>query len=73
MCSRFALNTVMQKHTGKGEGHGWVIEDTAVFTSDECTNAISHMDGKIRFSPLKKSRYLIHIPYDLCTLTKYHG
>jgi hypothetical protein len=38
---------------GKGEGHGWVIEDTAVFTSDECTNVISHMDGKIRFTPLK--------------------
>jgi len=54
--------------------HGRVIKDKPeVILSDECTtDAIAHGNGE-SCSPCLKPRYLIHIPYDLCTLTKYHG
>ena len=76
MSSRFALYIIMQKCTGKKmeDRSGRVIKDNPeVFLSDKRTTDVIAHGNEESCSPRLKPRYLIHIPYDLCTLTKYHG
>jgi hypothetical protein len=72
MC-RVHCNAKMTWGNAKGT-NGRVIEDNAeVFTSAErITDARPH-GGTENYVPPIDSRYPLHIPYELCTLTKYHG
>jgi hypothetical protein len=68
MSGRPAMTTAMQTDLKKDQGHKprlsitiqTIINNIPQQRMDSCTHP-------------GDSRYPIHIPYDLCILTKYHG
>jgi hypothetical protein len=72
--SRCAVCTALQRDLGEGKGTNVrVIEENPVFTPPERITDALHNRGRVNHVLPIDSRYPIPIPYELCTLTKYHG
>jgi hypothetical protein len=73
--SRCAECTALQRDLGEGKGtHARAIEENAAaFTPPERITDALHHGGTENLVLPTNSHYPIPIPYELCSLTKYHG